>query len=291
MTPYSIQEAGYLISENRDLSFASRQGYGKVIEKFLRFLSQEGVDLWMPITELPEEHFLKFAESLLPREISSREDISHLRTATFKLSAIHQWLKLLEASQMHPPFCRECFCKKLTAMRPKAEAPRVVVDTIELKRFVEFVRNLNQPEERADELRQAKIKAIVFFLRDTGVRVSEVAGLHKRDLDLQHRTANIYRRKGRDVTVSFSPETAALLTSYWELRGDGENSRGLPAFSGRESPRCIQRHISPRTVEDLFAKLCADAGVTHITPHTFRHAVRIAEEKRILRKIMYPNSP
>jgi len=290
MTPDTIQEAGYRLLERRDLTPASRKGYTRVIKKFFNFLTSEGVDLQMPITELQEVYFLNFAASVLPKEAYSRGDISRLRTATHNLTAIRQWLCLLEAAHMHPAFYRKQFCARLKVMTPRAEVPQIIVDTGELERFVEFVRKLDGSSMQKEAIRQTKIKAIVFFLRDTGVRVSELVFLHKRDIDLQKMNATIYRRK-EQVVISFSSETAAALQSYWEFRGDGDNSRALPAFSGRDYAQQAQKSISPRTVEHIFKQICIEAGLKNITPHAFRH-VRLAEEARLRKeKRMYRNSP
>jgi site-specific recombinase XerD len=286
---HSIQQAGGLFQERRDLSPGSRKFYSFGIRSFLDFLTQEGVNLQIPITQLQESYFLKFARSILPREVTSREDISHLRTAYCKLSAIRQWLLMLESAQMHPNFSRKEFCITLKSMIPKAKAPERVVNLDDIARLVEFVRNLDRPESIPDAMRQTKVKAIILFLNDTGVRLSEFVSLYKRDIDIQKRNAKIYRRKGQVVIVSFSEETAAALCSYWKYREDGENSRGLPAFSGLESPRRVQRHISPRTVEFMISQICPEAGVMDITPLTFRHAIMLTQEEK--QKRTYLNSP
>ena len=117
---------------------------------------------------------------------------------------------------------------------------------------------------------------MVYFMFRTGVRVSELCALRRRDIDLVAGAASIYRAKGgKSRTVLFDSGTADALVTYWTARGDGGRGVGLlPVFSGRDKPGQPGNHIAPRTVEHIVAQLCVGAGVEEtLTPHSFRHGL------------------
>ena len=98
---------------------------------------------------------------------------------------------------------------------------------------------------------------MILFLFRTGVRVSELCALRRRDIDLADGTANIYRAKGgKSRTVHFDGETARRCVPTGRARRPVRGAGALPAFSGRDKPGMPGSAISPRTVEHIVAELC-----------------------------------
>jgi integrase len=143
-------------------------------------------------------------------------------------------------------------------------------------------------EEKANlELRRLKVQAMILFMWRTGVRVSELCALRRRDVQLDDGTAHIYRAKGgKSRTVHFDAATAEALTAYWRARGDEPRGSGAnPAFSGRDKVGVPGKPISTRTVEHIVAEVCTEIGIESVvTPHSFRHGLATELVRRRVRE-------
>ena len=111
--------------------------------------------------------------------------------------------------------------------------------------------------------------AVVQFLLQTGLRISEAAALCLADLKLRERTGSVRVRQGkgrkeREVPLNASARRA--LRTYLEPRG------ALPP----EAPLFLSRRGGPmavRSTQNLIAQLARRAKITRVrvSPHTLRH--------------------
>ena len=267
----------------------SKKTYRHGIAKFLRHLAQhEGIDPdAAPVTAIAAEHVTSFAAVLVPADVRTPEEVSQMRTAQNNLSAVRKFCAYLAAYDLHPTLANDRIRVRVAAMMPRFTPPPPDVKLADLDRIVDYVRALPRQEKSTAELRRLKVRAMVLFLFRTGVRVSELCALRRRDIDLQGGTAGIYRAKGgKSRTVHFDAETAEALTVYWAARGDGARGTGaFPAFSGRDRTGEPGAAVSPRTVEHIVAELCRGSGVeSDVTPHSFRHGLATELVRRRVRE-------
>jgi integrase len=278
-TVTTIQDARRrFIDEDLRLSPRSRRTYDYSLRKFLEHVEADyGVDpLTAPVTDLTIEHVTSFVSANVPRDIRTPEEVSRMRTVQTQLAAVRKWYSYLSAYDFHPGISTDKLRTRVSAMLPRFTPPPPDIHLAEIDRIVRFVRDMPHESKPERELRRIKIRAMVLFMYRTGVRVSELCALRRRDVDLTTGEASIYRAKGgKSRTVLFDSETAEALVAYWAARGDG--GRGVtayPAFSGRDKIGVPGSNISPRTVEHIVAQLCIAAGVeADITPHSFRHGL------------------
>lgn len=256
----------------------SKKTYRHGIAKFLRRLEvHEGIDPEVaPVTEITPDHITQFALQLVPTDVRTPEEVSRMRTAQNNISAVRKFCGWLAAFDLHPTLATERLRVRIAAMMPRFTPPPPSVKLSDLERIVDHVRS-GRPEEKPQvELRRLKVRAMILFLFRSGVRVSELCALRRRDVDLAQGTASIYRAKGgKSRTVHFDAETAEALTAYWRARGDAQRGVGaLPAFSGRDKLGDAGSAISPRTVEHIVTQLCESLGIeSEVTPHSFRHGL------------------
>jgi integrase/recombinase XerC len=267
----------------------SKKTYGHGIAKFLRHLTQyEGIDPeTAPVTALRPEHVTSFAAMLVPPDIRTPEEVSQMRTAQNNISAVRKLCSYLSSYDLNTDLAGDRIKTRIAAMMPRFTAPPPDVKLSDLDRIVAFVEGLRREEKPSQELRRLKVRAMIRFLFRSGVRVSELCALRRRDVDLTDGAANIYRAKGgKSRTVHFDGETAAALTAYWTMRGDPARGAGaLPAFSGRDRIGVPGSAISPRTVEHIVAQLAEGAGVeSDVTPHSFRHGLATELVRRRVRE-------
>lgn len=285
----SIAEAVEGFFADLRLSPRSKKTYRVALAKFLSHL-KESFDLdpaQAPVTALSEEHATTFVAALVPDDIRSPEEVSRMRTAQTNLAAVRKFYAHLATYDLHPTLSTEKLRARISAMMPRFTPPPPDVRTADLDRIVDHLRALPREPDPNRNLRRLKIRAMILFLYRTGVRVSELCGLRRRDIDLATGSASVYRAKGgKSRTVHFDSETAEALVTYWTARGDGGRGVGaLPAFSGRDRVGQPGRAISPRTVEHIVAQLCVAAGVeSEITPHSFRHGLATEMVRRRVRE-------
>jgi integrase/recombinase XerC len=267
----------------------SKKTYWHGIAKFLRHLSQhEGIDPEAaPVSALHPDHVTSFASILVPPDIRTPEEVSQMRTAQNNISAVRKFCSYLSSYDLNTDLAGDRIKTRVAAMMPRFSPPPPDVKLGDLDIIVSFVDNLPREEKPQHELRRLKVRAMIRFLFRSGVRVSELCALRRRDIDLQDGAASIYRAKGgKSRTVHFDVDTAAALTAYWALRGDPARGAGaLPAFSGRDRIGVPGSAISPRTVEHIVAGLAESAGVeSDVTPHSFRHGLATELVRRRVRE-------
>lgn len=114
-------------------------------------------------------------------------------------------------------------------------------------------------------------RAILETLFSTGLRVSELCGLDRENINIQRREFAV-RGKGSKLRVVFlSPCAADALAAYLEKRAD----IGAPLFVGHHAagPGKISVRLTPRSVQRLIKKYAARAGIVKkVTPHSMRHS-------------------
>ncbi len=267
----------------------SKKTYRHGVEKFVRHLERnEGLDPSVtPVTAIAADHVTAFAALLVPPDIRSPEEVARMRTAQNNISAVRKFCAYLAAYDLHPDLATDRLRVRIAAMMPRFTPPPPDVKLSDLERIVAFVDAVPGEAKEQLELRRLKVRAMIRFLFRSGVRVSELCALRRRDVDLADGKASIYRAKGgKSRTVHFDGETAAALAIYWGKRGDPVRGAGaLPAFSGRDKLGVPGAAISPRTVEHIVAQVAERAGVeSEVTPHSFRHGLATELVRRRVRE-------
>jgi integrase/recombinase XerC len=126
---------------------------------------------------------------------------------------------------------------------------------------------------RATDAAAARDLALLEMTYSSGLRLSELIGLHRGDLDRGARLLRV-RGKGRKERVTPVGERAlAALDRYLAAEGRGAGPRDEPLFPGRAHAGTPARALSPRTVQRLVRRrLAAVAGGLGVTPHALRHS-------------------
>lgn len=267
----------------------SKKTYRHGIDKFLRHLAtNEGIDPeTAPIGALDVDHVTSFASLLVPQDIRSPEEVSRMRTAQNNISAVRKFCSYVSAYDLNENLSGDRIRTRISSMMPRFTPPPPDVKLSDLEKIVAMVDELPVETKPHLELRRLKVRAMIRFLFRSGVRVSELCALRRRDIDLVGGSANIYRAKGgKSRTVHFDAETADSLTAYWAGRGDPLRGSGaLPAFSGRDKLGIPGTAISPRTVEHIVAELAEKCGIeSQVTPHSFRHGLATELVRRRVRE-------
>ncbi len=109
--------------------------------------------------------------------------------------------------------------------------------------------------------------AIFEMLFATGMRVAELAGLTKGDVDLKEGTVRVFGKGRRERVIPIcEQEVLSSLTAYRQFATDGEKGPFFKNYRGQG--------MSEEAVRMLVKKHTVHAGLEKaVTPHTFRHTV------------------
>lgn len=108
--------------------------------------------------------------------------------------------------------------------------------------------------------------AMIYFMLDTGVRVSELCSLKVGDIDMEHRKGIVLGKGNKERWIYFSEKTLVRLKKYLADRKGG-NGPETPLFSSLVKPF---GYMHKGGVEVLLKEIGASCGVTRLHPHLLR---------------------
>lgn len=124
------------------------------------------------------------------------------------------------------------------------------------------------------EITGMRDRAIIELLFSTGLRVSELVGLNRKDIHLNRGEFSVRGKGQKDRPVYISQASTASLQAYLKVREDKFDplfihySGSKSELEGGEYTR-----LSVRSVQRLVDRYRKAAGISkHVTPHTLRHS-------------------
>jgi integrase/recombinase XerC len=170
--------------------------------------------------------------------------------------------------------CREGICHRnptatLSAPRQERRLPRVLT-VEEVFRLVVSPPDAS-PLERRD-------RAVLELLYAAGLRVSELVGLDREDVDVEGRMARVRGKGRKERVVPFGEPAARSLTAYLEswsaLRGAARRARGAAGDGAR--PLLLNHRggrLNVRSVRRILNRYLRRAAIEQkVSPHALRHS-------------------
>lgn len=224
------------------------------------------------------KRFIDFAKNPSPEQISG-ETVRKYRlwlnrftdkfgqgleksTQNYHLIALRSFLKYLAKRDI----------KTLPA--EKIELAKVPMRQVQFLEGNDLERLLAAPDVSAEaeknNILSLRDKAILELFFSTGMRVSELAGLRRKDINLKKDEMGIRGKGGKLRVVFLSNQARFWLAKYLAARHDTSDSLFVRHDrAGGKDPEAL----TPRSIQRLMEKYAAMAGITkNITPHTLRHS-------------------
>ncbi len=111
-------------------------------------------------------------------------------------------------------------------------------------------------------------RAIMELFYSSGLRLSEVAGLNRRDFDPKNLVLNIFG-KGKKQRQAPITQTAADWILRYLAHPEREEKETQPIFLNKWG-----RRLTPRSIDRNFASYLKASGLSErVTPHTIRHTI------------------
>lgn len=148
----------------------------------------------------------------------------------------------------------------------RIKAPRALADQIrpfnseQIEAILNAARRSRHP--RRDE-------AIILLLLDTGLRASELVGLHLRDVDINTRSCTVTGKGNKRRTVYFGRPTAKALYQYLRQQPREADAPLFTADRGTRAGEALTRYGLLQLIERLGKKAGIEA--MQCSPHVFRH--------------------
>ncbi len=224
------------------------------------------------------ERFVEFTDDIQVEKISSEivrkyrlwlnryrnpKDIE-LKTITqaYHLIALRGFLKYLSK-------------RDIQSLSPeKIELPKVIRKQVTFLSNQEIERMVNSIPIRDDEM-SLRDRAIIELLFSSGLRVSELVGLNRDNINTKRREFTVRGKGQKDRPIFISEHAATMIESYLKKRIDNlpplflSYSRNNTVMHNRGD----YRRLTPRSVQRLINKYARLAGITkNVTPHTMRHS-------------------
>ena len=190
-----------------------------------------------------------------------QESMVRLSSATINrcLSAIRAYIKFLVDQDYDSPVSLDQFkMVKKERMHPN------VAELKELERLIESPSTIEQ-----DPIISMRNRAILEVLFSTGMRISELVSLNRRDINTEGKIFII--GKGRKQRFVYLTERAKFcLNQYLELRNDNQQALFIPTKTSSKDKLSLR--LTPRYVQERLKTYREKLRINlPTTPHSFRH--------------------
>lgn len=183
-----------------------------------------------------------------------------LATQGYHMIALRSFLK----------WCAKCDIKAISP--EKIDVPRARSRSLKFLTVDDMQRLLAGPT--GQDVKAARDRAILEVLFSTGLRVSELVGLNRDQIDLDRREFSVIGKGGHSRVVFLSQRAGASVDRYLRLRSD----HYVPVFlriGGKKinpSTPDSQVRLTARSVERLVEHYRKKVGIAvKISPHGIRH--------------------
>ncbi len=158
------------------------------------------------------------------------------------------------------------YCRFLVREGALKEDPSRVLRTPRHKRPLPLHLGENEVERLIDSAQNARDAALLESLYGGGVRVSELVGLDRDDLDTRAGIARVRGKGGKERLAPLGGAAVRALKRCLKERPKGADPR--PVFLNRRGER-----LTARSVHRIIRQCALRAGIDlRTTPHTLRHS-------------------
>lgn len=246
-----IEEFNEHLADDIDTSPRTAEFYESDLREFARFLEARDVEA---VEDLKVGDVMEFRNHLLDSQRKSftvyRKDAAVRRFLNWVRTATDAGFDLDPIEPVHQPLDQ-----KIT-----------LLENEEAERLLSF------PVRRLDDARD---RAMMSLMLDTGVTVSEIRGVLREDVDLEAGQIHLGRPESSHLaprTLTLSGETVTALRDYLDRRTDD-----TPELVIGRAARPV---TTSKSLQNAIYKRCDQVGMWRISPMVLRHTFAV----RLLRR-------
>lgn len=234
----------------RGLSQHTVAAYRRDLGGYLAVLEGRGVT---DASAIAGDDVAAFRAALAGRGLAASSVARHLSA----VKALHRWL--VDERVAAEDVAKDQRPPKLPQRLPKA------ISVAQMQRLLEAA--------GGDDPAGLRDRALLELLYATGARISEIVGLDVDDLAATADEQQLVRVTGKGAKQRLVPvgSYARRATDAWLVRG-----RAALAAKGRGTPALLLGarggRLSRQAAWEIIQRVADEAGVEHVSPHTFRHS-------------------
>lgn len=170
-------------------------------------------------------------------------------------------------------FSRFCLRRGIAASDPARalsfpRLPRRLPRTLPSHDLARALDRLAEPPAAGDEAALARDRALLELAYSSGLRLSELVGANRGDLDRGAQLVRVRGKGRRERIVPVGDRALAALDAYLAASGRASGRADDPLFVNR-----LGRRLSGRTVQRVVRRRLSEvAGGLGVTPHALRHS-------------------
>ncbi len=242
-------------------SLRTIDNYKLYLNRFYELCSEEVTDHDLKPSDITPEMLRRYRLKLNRFEDNQNHERLSALTQSYHLIALRGFLKYVAR-------------RGIRSLDPSLiDLPRASKKQVTFLHYDEVERLLSEiPDDTETGLRD---RAIIELLFSGGLRISELCGLNRDSINLEHREF-VVRGKGRkDRPIFIDQSTADRIQDYLDIRTDSLPALFLNNSKNQQAPSTSgdYRRLTPRSIQRIIEKYTRQAGITkHVTPHTLRHS-------------------
>ena len=256
-------------------SVLTRYAYAVDLRGFFRYLVEDsdillGRDILsltaQDLEQVRAYHIETFLEQQSLYTRNHREITNKERTKARKLSTLRAFFKFC--------FKKEMISSNVAALveMPKLHEKAILrLDPNEIATLLDKAENgdgLTKRQQQYHEATSVRDVAILTLFLGTGIRISELVGIDRNDINFESNTFLVTRKGGKQTILAFGDEVMEALLAY---RMQRDSITPLPGHEEAFFLSMQKRRITVRAVENLVKKYAAiTTPLKNITPHKLR---------------------
>lgn len=208
----------------------------------------------------------------LNRLINSQKEPLKASTRNYHLIALRAFLKYLAKRDV------ATLSSEKVELAKQQDRQVSFMEGSDLERFLEAPLKIEHLSPGASakggqNIVQIRDKAILELLFSTGLRVSELAGLKKDQINMEKDEFTVRGKGGKLRVVFLSHNARHWVAEYLKKRNDEEEWMFLRHDRAMKRSAENFKPITPRSIQRIVQFYAKAAGITkRITPHTLRHS-------------------
>ncbi len=241
------------IEVERGRSLKTVENYSHYLNRFAEFAGDITVD------KITAELISKWRQNLNRLKLSDGRSVNQT-TQNYHLIALRSFLKFLARRNIDSLPAERV--ELATAHRPQVS----FLTRAEVERIIDAIPKDNEIGQRD--------RAIIELLYSSGLRVSELVGLNRKDINLERGEFAVRGKGQKDRPVYLTKSATQSLKDYLENRSDNYQPLFIHVSGTRtELNDGDFTRLTARSIQRLVERYARLAGITkHVTPHTLRHS-------------------